>query len=515
MSSRMNRREFVAGAAALGAVGGLGDFGFLGNLPPLSAAQVQVNPNLVQLNADIEPVVRFIETTARNQLIEQAANRVRNGTLTYQQLLAALLLAGVRNIKPRPVGYQFHAVLVINSAHLASIAAQNQDRWLPLFWALDYFKEAEQIAHNQNTWHMQPLNAANLPAAHQARQRFIDAMDNWDEEAADSAIAAFVRAAGASEVIELFWRYGARDFRDIGHKAIFVANSWRALQTIGWRHAEPVMRSLAFALLQHEGGNPAQRTDFRDQDFRDNVNRANQFRQNWQTGQPNQTAVTEFLATLRTATTANCCQQVVQKINNNVHPSSLWDALFLFAGEELMRRPNIVGLHAVTSTNALHQGYLLSANDQTRRLMLLQAAAFLVLFRQQQANQGEVVNDLRINTLEPMNPTAAGAGAITEILADISTDRVRAARKTLGLLQQAATATERAQLLMAGARRLIFNKGNNSHDYKFSSAALEDFYHATPAWRQRFLATAMFNLRGTGHDDNALIQRARQALTNG
>src|SRR5262249_41153710 len=155
----MNRRDFVAGAAALGAVSGLGDFGFLGNLPPLSAAQVQVNPNLVQLNADIEPVVRFIENTARNQLIEHAANPVRNGTLTYQQLLAALLLAGVRNIKPRPVGFQFHAVLVINSAHLASIAAQDQDRWLPLFWALDYFKEAEQIAHNQNTWHMQPLNA--------------------------------------------------------------------------------------------------------------------------------------------------------------------------------------------------------------------------------------------------------------------------------------------------------------------------------------------------------------------
>jgi hypothetical protein len=66
---------------------------------------------------------------------------------------------------------------------------------------------------------------------------------------------------------------------------------------------------------------------------------------------------------------------------------------------------------------------------------------------------------------------------------------------------------------MAGARRLIFNKGNDSHDYKFSSAALEDFYHAMPAWRNRFLATAMFNLRGSGHANNALIQQARQALS--
>ncbi len=34
------------------------------------------------------------------------------GDLTYQELLAALLLAGVRNINPQPVGFKFHAVLV-------------------------------------------------------------------------------------------------------------------------------------------------------------------------------------------------------------------------------------------------------------------------------------------------------------------------------------------------------------------------------------------------------------------
>src|SRR3989442_1003946 len=102
----------------------------------------------------------------------------------------------------------------------------------------------------------------NLPSAEAQNQpnrvRFhgdTEAMDNWDEEGSDRAVCGFVRAAGASEVIETFWRYGCRDFRDIGHKAIYVANAWRTLQTIGWRHAEPVMRSLAFALLQHEGEN--------------------------------------------------------------------------------------------------------------------------------------------------------------------------------------------------------------------------------------------------------------------
>ena len=57
---------------------------------------------------------------------------------------------------------------------------------------------------------------------------------------------------------ELFFRYGARDFRSIGHKAIFVAGSYRVLQVIGWRYAEPVLRSLAYALLMHDGTNPTQ-----------------------------------------------------------------------------------------------------------------------------------------------------------------------------------------------------------------------------------------------------------------
>ena len=97
---------------------------------------------MVQLSADIEPLVRLIEDTARDRLLEAVAERIRGGPAT-SEMLAALMLAGVRGIKPRPVGFKFHAVLVINSAHLASLAAQDRDRWLPLFWALDNFKASQ------------------------------------------------------------------------------------------------------------------------------------------------------------------------------------------------------------------------------------------------------------------------------------------------------------------------------------------------------------------------------------
>src|SRR5206468_8458157 len=127
----------------LGAVAGLGDLAFLKNLPPLTAAEVQVRPGTVRLNPDIEPLVALVEETPRNRLLEVFGERVRNGT-TYQEILSALMLAGVRSIKPRPVGFQFHTVLVVNSAHLASIAAQDRDRWLPLFWGLDNFKASQE-----------------------------------------------------------------------------------------------------------------------------------------------------------------------------------------------------------------------------------------------------------------------------------------------------------------------------------------------------------------------------------
>jgi len=504
MSSPVDRREFLAQSAQLGAVAGLGDLSFLRGVPRLTAAQAQVRPATVAVSAELEPLVRLIEDTPRNRLLEVFAERVRGGT-TYQEILTSLMLAGVRGIRPRPVGFQFHTVLSVHSAHLATLAATDNDRWLPLFWGLDNFKASQVRNQTQNNgWMMPPTDEANVPPAHLARARFIEAMDNWDEDAADRAVIGLVRTAGAIDVIELFWRYGARDFRDIGHKAIFVANGWRTLNTIGWRHAEPIMRSMVSALLDHEGASPATRDADPDRPWRQNLERARRIRDNWQRGRLTPSAATDVLAALRSANHAEIGDRLVGLLNLGVDPSSLWDGLFLAAGELLLRQPGIVGVHCVTSVNALHFAFANSTNDETRRMMLLQAGAFLTLFRQQM-----MLRDLRIDTLEPLATTATGVGAIEEIFAEIGRDRVTAARKTIGLLQADPNA---AQRLIAAGRRLVFFKGNDSHDYKFSSAAMEDFYHATPAWRNRFLATSMGHLRASGGADNALVQRTRAAF---
>ena len=78
-----------------------------------------------------------------------------------------------------------------------------------------------------------------------------------------------------------------------------------------------------------------------------------------------------------------------------------------------MRQPGIVSLHAVTSTNALHYAYQNSADDETRKLLLLQTAAFLTLFRGN-AGGGKGV---KIDLLEPLPLNTKGARAVEEIFA--------------------------------------------------------------------------------------------------
>ncbi len=508
MFARTSRRHFLQNTAAVGAAAGLGDLAFLTRLAPVSAAEAQSDPNMVRLNADIEPVVRLLEETPRDKLLEEVAARIHAG-LSYRDLLAALLLAGVRNVQPRPeVGFKFHAVLVVNSAHLASIASPDAHRWLPIFWALDHFKDAQAQDVKEGDWSMRPVDESAVPTASKARSAFIDAMDRWDVAAADAAVAGLARTAGIHEIFEIMFRYGARDFRSIGHKAIFVANSMRTLNCIGHHHAEPVLRSLAYALLMHEGDSPATRDAKPDLPWRHNAQRAKQIRPAWLEGKVDPAATTEMLATLRQANEDETAEKVVELLNREIAPQSIWDALFVGAGELLVRQPGIVALHASTSTNALRYAWNTTSDDDTRRMLLLQNAAFVSMFRQAMTGRGQV-KSFHLDEMQPVSLEGGGQKAVEEILTDISRDRMAAAGKVLSFVQ---TSPEPKELIDA-ARVLIFLKGNNAHDYKFSSAVLEDYQNVSPIWRGRFLASSVFNLRGSGDRDNALVQRTRSALT--
>jgi len=498
------RRSFLKSATATGALATVGDLAFLTGLPHVSAEEAALDSRLVRFDSDLEPLVRFLEDTPREKLLEEVAGRIRRG-LSYRTLLASLLLAGVRNIQPRPVGFKFHAVLVINSAHLASLASPDRDRWLPIFWALDQFKASQAANVREGNWKLGPVDEKSVPDAQKAKAAFITAMDNWDESAADTAVTGLVRSAGADELFEIFARYGARDFRDIGHKAIYVANSFRCLGVIGWQHAEPVLRSLAYALLDHSGEeeNPSKADLEADRPFRQNVESLAKIRAGWTDGKPSPQATTDLLATLRAGTSAEAAELVTQLLNNGTAPQSVFDALFNGAGEMLMQAPGIVSLHAMTTTNAMHYAWQRVRNDETRRLLLLQNAAFLPLFRGGHKDTG-----MHLDTLEPLTTEAKDDEAVAEIFDRLAKDRLTAARKTLAYLGDHPNPAVFAE----AARRLIFLKGRDSHDYKFSSAVLEDYEALSPGWRSRLLAASVFHLRGSGEADSGVATRARAAL---
>ena len=255
MHATPSRRGFLRTGSGLGLGIGLGATDAIARITPAFAASMAIGPEAVQFRPEIEPVVRWIEETPRESILDRAVEELEGG-LPYRSLLAGLFLAGIRNIKPRPVGFKFHAVMVINSAHLLGQTAPYEDRLLPIFWALDYFKSSQEQDVKEGDWALGPADEARLPDAARAEAMLVEAFDAWDADAADAATSALCRSAGAGRVMEPYWRCAVRDWRNIGHKPIFAMQCWRTLQAIGWEHAEPVLRSLSFGMLDAEGDSP-------------------------------------------------------------------------------------------------------------------------------------------------------------------------------------------------------------------------------------------------------------------
>lgn len=511
-----DRRQFLTRAGLAGSALGTGCF--LQGLPAVSAQEVANTTQLVPLDSGIEPTVRLIEETPRAEIIETIAARIKSG-LSYREVLGGLLLAGVRNVQPRPaVGFKFHSVLVVNSAHLASLASPDQDRWLPILWALDYFKATQAEEARQTGWRMEPVKESQIPAPSHARDAFVQAMDSWNVEQADAAVAGLVRTAGRNELFELFCRYGARDYRSIGHKAIYVANSFRTLDCIGWEHAEPVMRSLALALLNHSGEDNPARSDLEpDRPWRMNQERIEQIPTSWLDGGENKAASLELITALREATAEDASRMAIEALNQQVSAQGVWDAVLVAAGELLMRQPGIIGLHAVTTANALRYAFQTSGEEDSRRMLLLQACSFLPLFRKSAEGRGALASttieafaggEAAGNTQQLANKKTDAQAHIDQIFSEVSRDRQQAAQSLYHFMQAGGS----AEALMNEARRLVFLKGHDAHDYKFSAAVLEDYYQVSPGLKNHFLALSVFNLRGSEDRDNELVTRMRAAI---
>ena len=489
MASTVDRRQFLCAsgsAAALSLSGG---------------------PSLARTLPEVGALHRLIEETPRERVAGELAALIRDG-LDHRRTLTALAVATSRRVQPFPhVGFKYHTVLALQSVHLTALNLPDQERWLPVFWALDYFKRAQDQERRQSGWTMGPRPAPVAGTAETARKRLIDALDRWDPEAVDPAILDFARLATPEQLSEILFRYGTRDLRAIGHKTIAVQNVHRLLPIIGPEYAPPVLRSLAAALQNHGyDPNPATRDLPSDRTWREFQAIPGEIPKTWKQGRRDDGARNELVRTLREVSELDAGRTVIDLLKHGVSTDSIWEGLFATAAELVLRRPAVVPVHAQTSANAFHYVFRHARAETTQLLALLQSAAFMPAFRRRVRNTRP---DLRVDELEPLAVPGDGAEALRDAFSELPHDRTAGARKALHYLQHGGS----ADALVASARRQLARSGRQSHDYKFTEAALENHRKMAPgAWRDRILSASMAYFTGSATAPSPASRRALQLL---
>jgi hypothetical protein len=498
-----NRRRFVSSASAALTLASFA--GPNGLLRSVAASEIHLPSQAIQFSDEVEPLVRWLETTPREKVVAGFVEKIQSG-VPYHRLLASVFLAGIRNVQPRPnVGFKFHTVLVVHAAHQASLAASNRDRWLPLLWAADYFKRAQDDDAKQGDWIMQsPANVETMSSSN-AIQGLENAFDRWDVESADHYATAVARNCTHGQLLDLFAKYGCRDFRDIGHKAIYVAGAFRLLDTIGREHTEPIVRSLAYALLNYgTGTSPADQDLAPDRPGKENWERSQLMSENWMTSKTSDEHTSSILKSLREGGESDVCLHIHQELHRDLNWQSAYDALFVASSELVLRQNGIVPLHAVTSTNAIHYLFRTVKDERLRWWLLLQNYAFVCLLRDA-ANSRDSLRKLEIGELAKPNDNP---GNIDSIFKNLGQDKDLASRQLFTYLEKSESPTE----FFSTARNYVFSKGDDSHDYKFSSAILEDYSNVSRPWRNLYLAGCSQMLSGESAADTQLFRKVRELL---
>jgi hypothetical protein len=226
-TTRRRFLETVAGATSLG----LADVTLLGGLRAFAEAEPAAVPEKVRFGPDIEPIVRLIEETPRGRCVAALIEQLQQG-LPYRRFLAGVFFAGIRRLNSN------HNVYKIQPVHQVSMEVRPEERLLPLFWAVDVFKQRQEDFPNP------PLTELKgpWPASGKAAAELAGAFERSDLDASERAVVVLARSLGARQTMELLWPYGCRNGGAGGHAAIVVSSCYRALDTIGWQYAEPVLR---------------------------------------------------------------------------------------------------------------------------------------------------------------------------------------------------------------------------------------------------------------------------------
>ena len=443
-------------------------------------------------------LVRLLIDTPRDSLLEALALRIHAG-LQPRQLLAALAVASCREVSPFPnVGFKYHAVMMLRSVE-QSVAAMSRERaWLPLLWTADYFKAAAAQEDRRRPWTLPGQELSSVPEF----AELTDSLTSWEGERADRATAALVASGQAPRVLQTLMLHAARDFRAIGHKTIAAANAHRLYTALGEGVAVPLARSLALAVQNAEGDDPARHAYPADRDWQTNQALATSLPGDWRAGRDDMAAALELVQELRTASSDEAVGTAVSMLNDNVGAHTLWEAVMMFAAELMLRRNSVVSLHATTTANAMHYCYLMAAEDHARRLQLLQAVAFMARFRAL-VERDRRTRERLIDDIDPLPATD-----LDEIFRTVGRSRHESVRQALGWLEAGGDAAA----LGARARWYATLKNAGTHDIKFIEAMLENHRWLRLPWRDTLLVGGLMYANGSTDRDDAVVVKAQKLL---
>ena len=175
MFSSRDRRGFLKRVAAAGAAVGLGDLSFPAGLPPVSAADLQPLPGVVPLRPESE----LCRCAFWNTRCASGSSRPRRPSgcaaarPTARCSPRCCWPASATCSRGRRSASSFMPCSSSSRVHLTSQASADTERWLPLFWGLDYFKQAQAQDVREGDWTMRSTRRTKLPVpAELPRPRF-------------------------------------------------------------------------------------------------------------------------------------------------------------------------------------------------------------------------------------------------------------------------------------------------------------------------------------------------------
>jgi hypothetical protein len=516
MALRPSRRGFLQAATTAGAAAGLCPWASIAPLSPASAAQHQVAPDLVRFSPDIEPIVRLIEETPQEKCVAAMIEQLRRG-LPYRNFVAALYLAAIRAARWHGSGMHAfdHSAYVVHSAYQLALDLPPGEQLLPAFFALISFKGMQKAYPGRTGT---PELTGTLPAAEHAASELRAGMDGWDSERAERAVVALARSRGRSEVLESLWSYAGRTWGFIGHMPILVASSARLLETIGWQHAEPILRYVVQGLAGW-GKEHDSHADM--QPYWSNQPRVERAAGNlpadWAVRRANEGLTQDLVALLRDSKADAACDLAVTELTSGrAKAGAVWDAVHLAAGELLLcskpfnprGQTNGDALHANTAVNALHYAFRASGRPDTRLLLLMQGLAWLPLYRKLIIEKQLFIPAIDLTRLIAAELPATPESAIEAILASRTQQPHDAARLAFAFGQK-----HPPQPLLNAARRLLPMKSTGDpHDIKFPVAIFEDLDLISGPWRPHLLAAAVLSFWCPDRPDNPRMEEARDAI---